>query len=192
MPKTPRDSDDGPAVPVGLESSAPTFPLGDEGALDPTSGSEVLAEASRTFADDPALVGREMAALRAAGEPLRADALACAQALRAEAGGETDDALSSWWAIFDRDPSLLLAFWGVRAALEARGAWQELAGVLASRIRAVALLPGAPGPSPRQHQGPESTRRASKCVPTSGCRTAGSSRIGSAATRRRRRATARG
>ena len=165
MPKTPRDSDDGPAVPVGLEGSAPTFPLGDEGALDPTSGSEVLAEASRTFADEPALVGREMAALRAAGEPLRADALACAQALRAAAGGETDDALSSWWAIFDRDPSLLLAFWGVRAALEARGAWQELAGVLASRIRAVALLPGPPGPSSaapapgsREHKAREQVR----------------------------------
>ena len=138
MSKTPGDSEGHPAVPVADERSPRTFPLADDTAMEALSDAdEVLSEASRSFADDPALLAREAAAARAAGEDLRADALLCAQALRAVARGDTDEALSSWSAAFDNDPSLLLGFWGLRAALSARGAWPELAGVLVRRIQAL-------------------------------------------------------
>src|SRR5437762_19037 len=140
MSKTPGDSDVGAAVPGAFETSAPTSSLVDlsTSVVEPDAeNEEVLADAGRSFIEEADLLARETAAARQAGDDRRADALLCAQALRAAARGLDDEALSLWRTAFDRDASLLAAFWGVRMALAGRGAWQDLLGVLDRRIRAL-------------------------------------------------------
>lgn len=140
MSKTPGDSDVGAAVPGAFETSAPTSSLADlsVSVVEPDAeNEEVLVDAGRSFIEESDLLARETAAARQAGDDRRADALLCAQAFRATARGQDDEALSLWRAAFDRDASLLAAFWGVRVALTGRGAWQDLLGVLDRRIRAL-------------------------------------------------------
>lgn len=150
MSKTPGDSDVGAAVPGAFETSVPTSSLVDDLSLSvvepDAENDEVLVDGGRSFIEESDLLARETAAARQAGAHQRADALLCAQALRAAARGHDDDALSLWSAAFDRDASSLAAFWGVRAALAGRGAWQDLLGVIERRIGALGAASGRESP----------------------------------------------
>ncbi len=98
---------------------------------------EALAEsAEESPAEDSALWARAVEAAGDAGDGRRADALICARALLADRQGDAAAALALWNSAFDRDPTLLVAFWGLRRALIGQGAWQDLLGVLERRISA--------------------------------------------------------
>jgi tetratricopeptide (TPR) repeat protein len=140
MSRTPGNSDDDLTVPLALESSGPTLPLSDDPTGTP-AGSDlpsVLIEAGEASpAFDSELFAQEAEAARNAGEGRRADALVCARALLAERQDDGSTALSLWRGAFDHDPSLLVAFWGLRRSLVRLSAWQELPGILDRRIKAV-------------------------------------------------------
>jgi len=139
MSNTPGNSDGSPAVPVLVEASGSTVPLLDDAALEPVpDAARELAEAAQGFFENADVLAREANNARDAGDGRRADALVCAQAFRAEYEGDKEGAFGFWWSAFDHDPSLLVAFWGVRAALAARGDWQGVLGILERRIGALA------------------------------------------------------
>ena len=140
MSRTPGNSDDDPDISIAIESSGPTMPLADDAADAPLDVDfpEMLAEASEPSpAVDSALFARDAQAAGDAGEGRRADALVCARALLAERQGDDREAEALWRSAFDRDPTLLVAFWGVRRALFRERGWEELLGVLGRRIAAV-------------------------------------------------------
>jgi tetratricopeptide (TPR) repeat protein len=140
MSRTPGNSDDDLAVPLALASSGPTLPLSDDATATQTASdaASVLAEAAESSpAFDSELFAREAAAAGDAGDGRRADALVCARALLAERQNADSTALSLWRGAFDHDPTLLVAFWGLRRSLVRQRAWEDLLGVLDRRIAAV-------------------------------------------------------
>ncbi|MEO8213797.1 MAG: hypothetical protein ABI560_11420, partial [Myxococcales bacterium] len=83
------------------------------------------------------VLAREEAAAAGAGDSRRADALICARALVAENSGDQAGARALWRNAFDRDPTLLVAFVGLRRALNRRAAWDELLVAVERRMAAV-------------------------------------------------------
>ncbi|MEO5768083.1 MAG: tetratricopeptide repeat protein, partial [Polyangia bacterium] len=83
------------------------------------------------------VLAREEAAAAEAGDSSRADALSCARALVAENSGDQAGARALWRKAFDRDPTLLVAFVGLRRALHRRAAWDELLVAVERRMAAV-------------------------------------------------------
>ncbi|MES1165607.1 MAG: hypothetical protein ABUR63_07620, partial [Verrucomicrobiota bacterium] len=130
MSRTSGGSDDDQAIPVALESAGLT-------------GSLLLDAADSSPEADDALWARDAAAAADAGDGRRADALVCARALLAERRGDEPGAFVLWRAAFDRDPTLSIAFWGLRRALRRREAWEELARAIDLRIAAVLSPAGA-------------------------------------------------
>jgi tetratricopeptide (TPR) repeat protein len=129
MSRTPRKPDDDQAVPIVVEPAVDASI-----ALD----MPIVLDAAETSPDsDGERFARDAQAASDAGEGRRVDALICTQALLAERAGDTVRALSLWRSGFDRDPTLLVAYWGLRRALVRLGAWDELLGVVGRRIAAV-------------------------------------------------------
>lgn len=124
-----------------------------------TTRTVLAAEArpDRYLGEDPSLgadlelLARDELAAAALGDRRRADGLLCARALLAErqahqkGDSNEESTLSLWRSAFDHDPTLLIAFWGLRRALQRRGAWDELRGVLEARIAAIAAVDAGPG-----------------------------------------------
>ena len=143
MSNTRGNGDAGSAVPIGLEVTEQTVPLTDDGTWEALSDvAATLAGAGEEQSDQDDPLVRDARAALAAGDAARADALDCARALQLERRGRGDEALEAWRAAFERAPGLLLAYWGLRRALEARGAWDELLRVFERRLRALAPAEG--------------------------------------------------
>ncbi|MEP6652846.1 MAG: tetratricopeptide repeat protein [Myxococcales bacterium] len=134
MSRTPGTSSDGDSVgvPGAVIDDGDDSPAHDSGAL-----RGMLA----------GVLAREAAAAAEAGDSRRADALICARALLAENSGDQAGARALWRSAFDRDPTLLVAFWGLRRALHRRAAWDELLVAVERRMAAV-VSPNSPDNSP--------------------------------------------
>jgi len=143
MSNTRGNGDAGSAVPIGLEVTEQTVPLTDDGTWDALSDlAATVAGAAGDDSDQEDLLVKDARAALAAGDAARADALECARALHLERHGRPDEALEVWRAAFDREPGLLLSYWGLRRSLEARGAWDELLRVFERRLQALAPAEG--------------------------------------------------
>lgn len=143
MSNTRENGDAGSAVPIGLEVPEQTVPLTEDGtwsALSDMSGT--VAGAGDERSDEDELLVRDARAALATGDAMRADALECARALQLERLGRAEEALNAWRTAFEREPGLLLAYWGLRRSLEGRGAWDELLRVFERRLRALAPAEG--------------------------------------------------
>ena len=146
MSNTRGSGDDGSAVPVGLAIAEPTVPLSEDTTWEVMAdASSSVGEAGRTRGDEDEALLRDARAAAAAGDRRRADALECALALGYDRQGRTDEVLAAWRNVFEHDPSLLIAYWGLRRSLEGRGAWDELLGVFERRISAMSPADPAGG-----------------------------------------------
>ncbi len=136
MSRTPRDSGDDPTVaaPVGADASVSSRPI----AINLDEDARAVGGPSR--AKDDELLARDAQAARDVGDLRRVDGLVCARALLAERQGDDEAAMALWRSAFDHDPSLLVAFWGLRRALARQGAWADLQGVLERRIAATSSI----------------------------------------------------
>jgi tetratricopeptide (TPR) repeat protein len=87
--------------------------------------------------EDSELLARDTQAASDLGEHRRVDGLLCARAMLAERHGDHQASISLWRMAFDRDPTMLIAFWGLKRALARQSAWAELLLVLERRIAAL-------------------------------------------------------
>ena len=143
MSNTRDNGDADSAVPIGLEVTEQTVPLTEDSTWEAMSDmAATLAGVGDEQGDDDDLLARDARAALAAGDAARADALECARALQLERRGRADEALEAWRAAFEREPGMLLAYWGLRRGLEARGAGEALLAVFERRLGALGPAEG--------------------------------------------------
>lgn len=97
----------------------------------------LLGEADEaSAAADEELYATEAEAAGKQGDELGQTALGAARALLLDGEG-SPEALPLWHAVFERDPALLIGFWGLRRSLVRLGRWEDVAAVIDARLRLV-------------------------------------------------------
>lgn len=104
----------------------------------------LLGEAGdASAAADEELYATEAEAAARQGDELGQTVLGAARALLLDGEG-SQEALPLWHAVFEKDPALLIGFWGLRRALVRLGRWEDVAAVIEGRLRLVPAVKEPP------------------------------------------------